>query len=162
MMLHQSGLALEILTSPAWLRDELSGADEPCRVPRQLAGWAVTEEILAHYRESTEPVVEQIDDGPPPSERELGRTVRRLLTGLALGEGRVVRSVDEGWSHLDLEPIDEPYAEQGLERVGRLAERLRGLDARLPDRREPDGYDALNDWIVATRLSQTTRATEAT
>ena len=165
MMLHQSGLALEILTSPAWLRDDLSEAEEPCRVPRQLAGWAVTEEILAHYRESTGPVVEQLVEGRGPSEMELGRTIRRLLTGLALGQGRVVRSVDEGWAHLSIEPIDEPYANREpewlAERVERLAERLRGLDTRLPDRREPDGYDALNDWLVATRLNGTTRATEA-
>lgn len=83
MMLHQSGLAFEILASPAMLHDEEFPA-------RRIVDAAVTRGILHHYRNVASGwmarLVETQGQGAEPA--DVLDVVRNALTGRALVDGR--------------------------------------------------------------------------
>lgn len=157
MMLHQSGLALEILASPVVLRQSEMDL-------RGIVEAAMTRGIVDHYLDVARGIVERAS--AVRDERE-GQTevwrdaIHQALVGLALCEGRVSFSLSTLLEWRDEEGL--AAALEGGEAGGSgdcddLRARATGLideleaseRAGLPE--SPRGYDALNDYLVQTRL----------
>lgn len=152
MMLHQSGLAFEILASPAVLHDE----DFPAR---RIVDAAVTRGILHHYRDVASGwmarLVETKGEGAEPA--DVLDVVRNALTGRALVDGRAAFDV---WALADefqltalLQDVEEgvepALIDEVSAKVDELLEAVRPEDASLPER--PNDYDWLNDFVVSSR-----------
>lgn len=125
MALHQSGLAFEALTSPrTW--GELDS--------RRIASAAVTADILAYYRDVTEP----LEAGNSDPWRW-----RTLLTGVLLAtEGVISQDLPTLCARLGAARAPSPEAARPL--------RERLTSAHLPAR--PADYDFLNDLVTSARL----------
>lgn len=141
MMLRQSALALEVLSTPYWL-DAEDGSD-PCGESRDVVRRALAAEVVEAYRERA---VGDADEGA--SEEELCGAVRQLATCVALGEGRVSAHLDRA-----LEASGAELASDDLRStVDGLRARLDETAGALPD--SPVGYDALDAWLVERRLGR--------
>jgi len=141
MMLHQSTLAFELLSTPLWIAAE--DEERPCRASRSIVRRASSADLIEGYRREGADRVEERAEG-----EELRGEVRRLATAVALGRGRV--SLDLGRLD-DLLDLGHPRSE--LRRRARsLLGRLEEVAGALPE--SPPEYDALNSWLVERRLDR--------
>lgn len=158
MILHDSGLAFEILASPARLRasDRVVDDDEP----RTLVRRAVCRGLLGHYRECTEGGLDDLRSGRDLSVETALRLVRELATGAALQTGRATldletlaerRGIDVVGDLSTAEDV-EPHREALLESCEALAAALEE-DAESALSTRPDAYDAIDEWLVERRLA---------
>ncbi|QDG53734.1 hypothetical protein FIV42_24215 [Persicimonas caeni] len=162
MMLHQSGLAFEILASPAVLHDDAFPA-------RRIVDAAITRNILHHYRDVASGwmarLVETRGQGAEPADAL--DVVRNALTGRALVDGRAAFDVwelvgDYGEGGLEellreLQTGVEPAAVDALrEHVDGLLAQIDPDVAKLPE--SPRDYDWLNDFVVSSRSVCSKRA----
>lgn len=158
MMLHQSGLAFEILSSPHWLY----GADEenPCSEARAIVECAATGDLLAHYREVTDGSLDDLRSERDLSVGEILRMFRSLLTGVAAGRGRSSLDLRVLAEALDVSTVSEIVSKPVQSKVhsGRsaLLEEAEALFAQLDSGesalpQHPDGYDDLNEVLVRKR-----------
>lgn len=155
MMLHQSGLAFEILASPAVLHDDGFPA-------RRIIESAITGDILHHYRDVASGwmarLVETKGQGAAPA--DVLDVARNALTGRALAEGRVAFDVWELASEFGLEAllrgVEKSVEPQLLDelsaKIDELLEAIRPDTAKLPA--SPQDYDWLNDLVVEWRLER--------
>lgn len=158
MMLHQSGLAFEVLASPVVLAGDEFKA-------RRVLEAAITHEILHHYRDVAAGTLARLDEaeGEGAWAADVLDIARHALTGVALAQGRV---------DFRLWPLVADFGDAGLEGLLREVERSDTIDptglaefgrhvddlveridpdaARLPDR--PRDYDWLDEFVVANRL----------
>lgn len=153
MVLHQSGLAFELLASPCWI--ETADDEAPCRVARSILERGLASGILAHYREGAGSTLDDEADRDGRSEREWLELVREVGTGAALVQGRatlhlgrLLASRKLGVERDEVALVRE--AEEVSPAVGPFLERLRDPIVGLPD--EPDAYAILDEWLVETRL----------
>jgi predicted nucleotidyltransferase len=154
MMLHQSGLAFEILASPAILFDQ----DFPAQ---RIIEAAITSDILHHYRDvassTMRRLVESKGQGATPADTL--DVARHALTGRALAQGRVAFDVWELADEFGVKALlrDVEAAERLdptlLAEVSKQVDEL--LDGCQPDRAQlpanPQDYDWLNDLVVGCR-----------
>jgi predicted nucleotidyltransferase len=171
MLLHQSGLAFEILASPVVLHaDSLTGAQFPAR---RLIEAAISADILHHYRDvaigGMARLVETKGQGARISDA-LG-AVRNALCGVALSRGEVefrLPTLLENYALPGLGAVLDEVADEDVE--GALAPEfvaeLDGLMSKLiasiqPDRcalpAGPSDYDWLNDFVVDARRREISR-----
>ncbi|MFW5968470.1 MAG: DNA polymerase beta superfamily protein, partial [Persicimonas sp.] len=116
MMLHQSGLALEILASPTLLVAGGNGRRGGELFPaRRIVESAITGDIIHHYRDVAGRWLERIEEAGRANlgEVDAREVARNALTGRALMEGRVA---------FDLWTLAERYGD------GALVDLLRQLD----------------------------------
>jgi predicted nucleotidyltransferase len=154
MMLHQSGLAFEILASPAVHCDMGFPA-------RRIVESAITTDILHHYRDVASGAMRRFVevDGQGVMPTDVLDAVRNALTGRALAEGRVAFDVwelaDEYGSEALLREVGagEAVEPEMLDDVAKLVESLlddiRPGESGLPA--SPKDYDWLNDFVVSCR-----------
>lgn len=142
MMLHQSGLAFEILAS-----SRVSTEDFPAR---RIAEAAVTRQIVGYYRDIARSMV-----ADAARAAELWRW-RSALTGLALAHHGVVstrlETLLEVLSDSALKPLGEgePPVRQS---AAKLIEALDDFGTILPE--QPADYEWLDEWVAAERLGTT-------
>ena len=156
MMLHDSGLAFEILASPARLRSSEPGE------AREIVEWTATRGLLGHYRECTRGGLDDLRAGREVSIEGIRRLFRELATGAALTEGRAMFDLGRLLEQVAGEAVAEVIEEGGAEAIAsrrgelvetaeRLADAIAGEATALPA--QPDGYEALDARIVERRLS---------
>ncbi|MFP4599824.1 MAG: DNA polymerase beta superfamily protein, partial [Persicimonas sp.] len=158
MMLHQSGLAFEILTSPAVL------CDTSCFDARAIVEAAITTEIVHHYRDIAGGWLERLAEaeGRGASAADVLDVFRHALTGLGLMRGEVdlrLWATVERYADAELEgllrevqrgaKIAGELLDELLDRGRRLVAGLSPEDAALPAR--PNDYDGLDDLVVSLR-----------
>lgn len=160
MMLHRSHLAFEILTSPARLSPPADGNEESAA--RDLVRWSIAADFADVYRETLEGTVDDLRAGREVSVREALRLVRRTMTGVALGERRVMFDVRQ-MTHrprggvvddlLGRAPSEDvgPLRSDVVEFVDEYAPKLDTSNSSLPS--DPECYERLNQWLVDQRLS---------
>ena len=160
MMLHRSHLAYEILASPARLSPP-TGRGGEC-APRDLVRWSIAADFADVYRETLQGTVDDLRAGREVSIREALRLVRRMMTGLALGERRAVFDVQRleqrprGGVVIDLlgrPPLENvgPLRSEIVEFVDEYLSKLDASNSSLPS--DPEEYERLNQWLVDQRLS---------
>ncbi len=157
MMLHQSGLAFEILASPAVLHD----ADFPAR---RIVDAAVTRGVLHHYRDVAQGQIARLEraQGQGVRPADLLDIARHALTGVALADGLVdfhLWELVDAYGSSTLEgllreaphdaKLDDGYRADFARAVESLIERIDPDAAKLPD--NPEDYDYLNDLVVTQR-----------
>jgi hypothetical protein len=157
MMLHQSGLAFEILASPVVLLDQSFPA-------RRIIESAVTTDILHHYRDVASGLVRRLveSNGQGATPADVLDAVRNALTGRALVDGRVGFDVWELAGEYGSEALlreVESGERVELELLGKVSAHVEGLlddirpdEATLPA--SPQEYDWLNDFVVSCRLGR--------
>ncbi len=158
MMLHQSGLAFEILTSPAVLFDA-SAFDA-----RAVVEAAVTADIIHHYRDIAGGWLERLAESEGRGARapDVLDVFRHALTGLGLMHGEVdfrLWAAVERYADGELEgllrevqrgaKIAGELLDELLDRGRQLVADLSPEDAALPA--SPNDYDGLNDLVVSLR-----------
>lgn len=168
MMLHQSGLALEILASPALLVAGRSGRRGGEAFPaRRIVEAAITSDIIHHYRDVAGRWLERIEQAGRPDLGEVDalEVARNALTGRALMDGRVafdLWSLAERYGDAALvdlvrraDEADEPgddWLAEFIERIGGLVDGLDPDAAALPE--SPTDYDWLDALVVNERRRQ--------
>lgn len=167
MMLHQSGLAFEILASPVHLVEGRTAQASAEPFPaRRVVRAAVTKEIIHHYRDVAGGWLDRLEEagGRGATGADALDIIRHALTGVGLMEGRaqlhiwtlverhgsdalegLLREV-EGSDTLDPEVVEE-LCDHGRTLVAQLDPD----QADLPDR--PADYDWLDALVVALRRS---------
>ncbi len=161
MMLHRSHLAYEILASPARLSPP-AGQGGECAA-RDLVRWSIAADVADVYRETLQGTVDDLRAGREVSIREALRLVRRMMTGLALGERRATFDVQRmehrppgggvGTDLLSRPPSESigPLRSEIIEFVDEHLSKLDASNSSLPS--DPENYETLNKWLVDQRLS---------
>lgn len=161
MMLHQSGLAFEILASPAVFY-ESRAQDFPAR---RVVEAAVTRQVVAHYRDVAAGLIERMlaarFEGVGPT--DLLDLFRQLLTGWALCDGvvefdlwRLVERRGDDALRGKLREV-QSGAKVDADMWAELDESARELLAAIePDTadglpEQPSDYGWLNDLVVESR-----------
>ncbi len=154
MMLHQSPLALEILSSGAAVERFASSRFQPRRVVEA----AVTSDILTALVDDADGFLTSPEASS--SRRVAIRGLRRVLMGLALAEGVVATRLDDLLEWRGSEELADAAATgeaDAISTCGReLLEDLRAVDApALPE--SPADYDGLDDLVVDMRMATSRR-----
>lgn len=164
MMLHQSGLAFEILASPMVLLSESSAAAFPAR---DIIQAAITAEILEYYWDIARGSLWQMLEagGQGVGMDDVNNAIRHALTGVLLSRGEVefrlptllarcqVSCIAALAADLDSQAARDPgYLKELYAAVDDLIEKTRAEDCVLPV--QPLDYDALNDLVVSLRQQE--------
>lgn len=171
MMLHQSGLAFEILASPVLFEADLFERDsfktEEAFPARRIANAAVTSGLLHHYRDIARGTLARLIASKGRGARvvDILELARVALTGRALMQAEVdfnLGTLLENYAPSKLsEFLENTHAEvlieaawlQEFERhIEDILKSLTPEDSALPQR--PSDYDWLNDFVISSRLEQ--------
>lgn len=163
MMLHQSGLAFEILASPMLLLD---GAT-PAFPARDIIQAAITTEILEYYWDIARGALWQMQQagGQDVREDDVNDALRHALTGVLLSRGEVefrlptllarCQASCTATLAADLSPQtarDPAYLAALGASLDDLVETTRAEGCALPAK--PTDYDWLNDLVVSLRQQE--------
>ncbi|AWV89273.1 DNA polymerase beta superfamily protein [Bradymonas sediminis] len=167
MMLHQSGLAFEILASPVLFETNSSGADGTGFPARRVVNAAVTQGLLHHYRDVARGMLDRLlaAKGRGASLEDIFGLVRTALTGRALMQAEVdfnlatllvnhaspkVAGYIRNTVPEDL--VNKAWLNGFARTLEPLIASLAPEDSALPT--NPTDYEWLHEFVISSRLEQ--------